>query len=225
MSNTVTKYALVLVGIMTGLTGCADNLIRPDDTHSNDSHHNMVAKSKSEKPAPDRAGTAGKRIDKNKREHCQIVRDLTQPWKPGSFWCDTQDQGSFGFSIGHQYSVNKKTIAQLKTITTRLQTYLHPRSHATIMFTHHVTVLDQRGRVVAKDLIAQVNHANRVLIRGVIMPDELADNTPLCKERTSVARAFAVRKYWQQHGVDTSNVTILHYKPTLTGHTVEVTLK
>jgi len=218
MSNMVTKtkYALVLVGIMTGLTGCADNLVKPD------SHHNMVVKNKiSEKRAP-----TSNQI--NKSRHCQVVvRDLTQPWKPGSFWCDTQDQTSAGFSIGQQDAANKKTIAQLKTITKRLQTYLHPQthSHATIMFTHHITVLDHRGRVEAKELIAQVNHANRVLIRGVIMPDELADKTPLCKERTSVARAFAVRKYWQQHGVDTSRVTILHYNPALTGHAVEVTLK
>jgi len=92
-----------------------------------------------------------------------------------------------------------------------------------IFFAHHLRVLGPQGRAATHALIEQVTSANNVHIRGLILPDEILVDSNLYRERVSVGRALAVRKYWKEQGLDTSHIMILHNNPELSGRTVEVT--
>ena len=92
-----------------------------------------------------------------------------------------------------------------------------------IIFAHHIRVLGPQGRAVSHDLINQVSNSNKVHIRGLILPDEVLVDSKLYRERVSVGRALAVRKYWNEQGLDTTHITILHHDPDLSGRAVEVT--
>lgn len=92
-----------------------------------------------------------------------------------------------------------------------------------IIFAHHLQVLGPEGRAATHALINQVTSSNNVRIRGLILADEVLVDSTLYREKISVGRALAVRKYWKDQGLDTSHVMILHYDPDLSGRTVEVT--
>jgi hypothetical protein len=92
-----------------------------------------------------------------------------------------------------------------------------------IIFAHHLRVLGPQGRTATHALIDQVLNSNKVQIRGLILPDEILVDSNLYRERVSVGRALAVRKYWKEQGLDTSHIMILHNNPELSGRTVEVT--
>lgn len=92
-----------------------------------------------------------------------------------------------------------------------------------IIFAHHLRVLGPQGRAATHALISQVSNSNKVRIRGLILPDEVLVDSKLYREQVSVGRALAVRKYWSEHGLDTTHITILHHDPDLSGRAVEVT--
>ena len=91
-----------------------------------------------------------------------------------------------------------------------------------IIFAHHLRVLGPEGRAATHALISQVSSSNNVRIRGLILADEVLVDSNLYREKVSVGRALAVRKYWIEQGLDTSHVMILHHDPDLSGRTVEV---
>jgi hypothetical protein len=92
-----------------------------------------------------------------------------------------------------------------------------------IIFAHHLRVLGSQGRTATHALINQVSNSNKVRIRGLILPDEVLVDSNLYREKVSVGRALAVRKYWNEQGLDTTHITILHFDPSLSGRAVEVT--
>lgn len=94
---------------------------------------------------------------------------------------------------------------------------------SSIIFAHHLKVLGPQGRAASHALIDQVSSSNKVLIRGLILPDEILVDSNLYREQVSVGRALAVRKYWKEQGIDTAHIMILHYDAGLSGRTVEVT--
>lgn len=91
-----------------------------------------------------------------------------------------------------------------------------------IVFAHKINVLGPIGREKTISLIEQVKSSKIVRIRGLIQPDEILVDSNIYREKVSVARALAVRKYWKDNGVDTNHVKILHHDPKLTGRKVEV---
>ena len=92
-----------------------------------------------------------------------------------------------------------------------------------IIFAHHLRVLGPQGRTATHALINQVSNSNKVRIRGLILPDEILVDSNLYREQVSVGRALAVRKYWNEQGLDTTHITILHFDPSISGRAVEVT--
>jgi outer membrane protein OmpA-like peptidoglycan-associated protein len=95
-------------------------------------------------------------------------------------------------------------------------------SNNSIIFARNRYTLGPKGRTATHALIDQVTDSNQVLIRGIIQTDEILVNSKIYREKVSVARALAVRKYWTDQGVDTSHITILHHNPDVSGRAVEV---
>ncbi len=91
-----------------------------------------------------------------------------------------------------------------------------------IYFANNHFILGPQGREVTASLAESVAHAKKVLLRGLILPDEILVDSDLYREKVSVARALAVRKYWQDMGIDISHISILHHSPDLSGRYVEV---
>ena len=90
------------------------------------------------------------------------------------------------------------------------------KSHAnsttsSIIFAHHIKVLGPQGRAATHALIDQVSSSNKVLIRGLLLPDEILVDSNLYREQVSVGRALAVQKYWKDQRVDTAHIMVLHY--------------
>ena len=101
----------------------------------------------------------------------------------------------------------------------------HSFTPASIIFAHHIKVLGPTGRSQASALLGDAKLANKVLLRGLIQPDEIMVDSAIYKEKVSVARALAVRKLWEGKGMDISKVKILHYSPDRSGRSVEVTFR
>ena len=97
-----------------------------------------------------------------------------------------------------------------------------PKSKNAIIFAKNLRTLGPQGRAATHGLIEQVSASDRVLIRGLILPDEVLVDSSLYREKVSVGRALAVRQYWQEQGLDTSHITILHHDHELSGRVVEV---
>lgn len=91
-----------------------------------------------------------------------------------------------------------------------------------IIFAQNLRILGPQGRAATQGLIEQVSISDRVLIRGLILPEEVLVDSRLYREKLSVGRALAVRQYWQEQGLNTSHITILHDDPELSGRIVEV---
>ncbi len=100
-----------------------------------------------------------------------------------------------------------------------------------IWFASGREVLGPQGRRQARDLIPRIKKAQAVTLRGLLLNDEFllkdqfAIKDGLSAERRSVGRALSVRELWQDAGIDTSNIAILHYTPETQGQYVEVIIR
>jgi hypothetical protein len=107
-------------------------------------------------------------------------------------------------------------------VGTNISTKSNSKTKSSIYFAPNIRVLGPQGRESTHELIDQVIVAEKVLLRGLILPNEILVDSALYREKVSVGRALAVREYWQGQGVNTSHITILHHDPELNGRTVEV---
>jgi hypothetical protein len=118
----------------------------------------------------------------------------------------------------------KKSIEVVASIDKPIASKLNnePIPSDTIVFARNLRVLGPEGRAATHAMINKVSGSGQVLLRGLILPDEVLVDSNLYREQVSVGRALAVKKYWQEQGLDISHITILHHNPELTGRAVEV---
>ncbi len=95
-------------------------------------------------------------------------------------------------------------------------------SYARVVFAPDIFVLGPNGRARTQALADRVGEAHKVTLRGLFLPGEILVDSDLYREKLSVARSLAVRKFWADNGVDVSNVVILHHAPDLFGRHVVV---
>ena len=94
-----------------------------------------------------------------------------------------------------------------------------------IVFARNVRVLRPQGRAATHAMMDKVSGSGQVLLRGLISPDEVLVDSKLYREEVSVGRALAVKKYWQDQGLDISHIKILHHSPDLMGRAVEAVFR
>lgn len=93
-----------------------------------------------------------------------------------------------------------------------------------IWFASGQEVLGPEGRKHARDLIQQVQSAQKVTLRGYLNDDEFMIIDALDAERRSVGRSLSVRALWRASDVNTEVVSILHHIPQRQGRYVEVVI-
>ncbi len=96
------------------------------------------------------------------------------------------------------------------------------RLPASIIFAKNLRILGPEGRVATESLIDQVNAADIVKLRGLLLPEEATEDSYTYREIMSVGRALAVRAHWRKQGVDISHIKILHHDARLHGRAVLV---
>jgi len=96
------------------------------------------------------------------------------------------------------------------------------RLPASITFAKNLRVLGPKGRIATESLIDQVNAADIVKLRGLLLPEEATEDSYTYREIISVGRALAVRQHWKRNGVIISHIKILHHDPDKQGRAVEV---
>jgi hypothetical protein len=117
-----------------------------------------------------------------------------------------------------------KTLPDSKPPTEKVSSNpIRSKATGSIIFAHHLKILGPQGRAATHALIDQVSSSNKVLIRGLVLPDEILVDSKRYREQVSVGRALAVRKYWKEQGIDTAHIIILHYDAGLSGRSVDVT--
>ncbi len=97
--------------------------------------------------------------------------------------------------------------------------------------THHIPfatgreTLGPQGRRLAQQLIPRIKKAQHVTLRGQLLNNEFVREDALTDERRSVGRALSIRTLWQEAGIQSDAVTILHYTPDTQGPYVEVLIR
>ncbi len=96
------------------------------------------------------------------------------------------------------------------------------RMPESIAFAKNLKVLGPEGRASSESLREIVMGADKVKLRGLFLEEEVVIDTPVYREILSVGRSLAVRRHWEDMGIDTSHIKILHYDPDRFGRKVEV---
>jgi len=121
-------------------------------------------------------------------------------------------------------NVKPKTVAANKSSELSFEKLARAASRlpASIVFARNLRVLGPKGRIATESLIDQVNAADTVKLRGLLLPEEATEDSYTYREIISVGRALAVRQHWKRSGVNISHIKILHHDPDKQGRAVEV---
>jgi hypothetical protein len=185
-------------------------------------NNNLMNKIAANQSAVDQAYINEVNNEVNKPQYDATIVDFEKPEEPVTPSINREDAIQRLKGIEKSDKLKTDPVSRSSSENVSLKTKRKATS-GSIIFAHHLRVLGPQGRAATHALINQVSNSNIVRIRGVILPDEVLIDSNLYRELVSVGRALAVRKYWNEQGLDTTHITILHHDPDLSGRTVEVT--